>query len=321
MPYVQFDDQYPIVREVDGLSDAAFRLHTSAYFWCSRNGTDGFVPRDDLHLIRPQLATPEQYVAECVRRGVWHDARAVCGSENCLSAVDRDGWIVHDYLQGNPSAGEMRARRAGKSSGGSLGNHRRWHSSRGVVVSGCEWCSPKPGTDQTSDRYTGRHTDRITDRTSDRTSDQSTDRKGYRSTDHSTDRTSDPATDHSTDRTSDLPALALASDRSTDRWSDRPTESVSESDPNPSIPIPIPSDGSVVSHVAGSNGHPTDDDVIIKTIIEAIFVRTGRLVDKQWASTVAKHILQGRTARNPAAYCRQTIENDPDPRTRFLPAY
>ena len=51
MPWVRFDDQYPIHRKVAGLSDTAFRLHSAAIFWCVRNGTDGFVPEEDLDLV------------------------------------------------------------------------------------------------------------------------------------------------------------------------------------------------------------------------------------------------------------------------------
>ena len=40
---LRFDDQFPIHRKVSGLSDAAFRLHVEAIFWCDRNLTDGFI--------------------------------------------------------------------------------------------------------------------------------------------------------------------------------------------------------------------------------------------------------------------------------------
>ena len=99
MPWVRFDDQYPIHRKVDGLSDAAFRLHTSAIFWSARNLTDGFVSREDLGGVSARVRTPERFAAECVRRGVWHDARQQCLSEKCPGPVDGDGWVIHDYWQ------------------------------------------------------------------------------------------------------------------------------------------------------------------------------------------------------------------------------
>lgn len=59
MPWVRFDDQFPIHRKVDGLSDAAYRLHTSAIFWCARNLTDGFVSEEDLDGVTARVRTPD----------------------------------------------------------------------------------------------------------------------------------------------------------------------------------------------------------------------------------------------------------------------
>ena len=103
MPWVRFDDQYPIHRKVDGLTDAAFRLHTSAIFWCARNLTDGFVPEEDLDGVTARVRTPSRFAAECVRRGVWHDARHRCPSQKCPGPVDGDGWMIHDYWEYQPS--------------------------------------------------------------------------------------------------------------------------------------------------------------------------------------------------------------------------
>jgi hypothetical protein len=102
VPWVRFDDQYPIHRKVDGLSDAAFRLHTSAIFWSARNLTDGFVSQEDLAGVTARVRTPARFAAECVRRGVWHGASEPCDSQKCPGPVDSDGWIIHDYWQYQP---------------------------------------------------------------------------------------------------------------------------------------------------------------------------------------------------------------------------
>ena len=83
MPWVRFDDQYPIHRKAAGLTDPAFRLHTAAIFFCARNGTDGFVLEEDLDLVCAQVRTPERFAAECVKRGAWHVANHSCKSQNC----------------------------------------------------------------------------------------------------------------------------------------------------------------------------------------------------------------------------------------------
>ena len=103
MPWVRFDDQFTIHRKVDGLSDAAFRLHASAIFWSARNLTDGFVSQEDLGGVTARVRTPERFAAECVRREVWHDARTSCPSEKCPGPVDKDGWVIHNYWRYQPS--------------------------------------------------------------------------------------------------------------------------------------------------------------------------------------------------------------------------
>lgn len=103
MPWVRFDDQFPIHRKVDGLSDAAYRLHTSAIFWSARNLTDGFVSREDLDGVTARVRTPARFAAECVKRELWHDARQDCPSEYCPGPVDEDGWVIHDYWDYQPS--------------------------------------------------------------------------------------------------------------------------------------------------------------------------------------------------------------------------
>jgi hypothetical protein len=103
MPWVRFDDDFPINRKVAGLSDAAYRLHSSAIFWCARNLTDGFLPKDDLDDVCARVRTPKRFAAECVRRDVWHPAGRDCPSENCIAPVDKDGWVIHDYLDFQPS--------------------------------------------------------------------------------------------------------------------------------------------------------------------------------------------------------------------------
>jgi hypothetical protein len=59
-------------------------------------------------------------------------------------------------------------------------------------------------------------------------------------------------------------------------------------------------------------------DEILKTIIQAIYETTDRVIDAAWAAKIRDHILNGHQAGNPAAYVRAVIEKDPDPRARFL---
>jgi len=107
MPWVRFDDQFPIHRKVDGLSDAAYRLHTSAIFWSARNLTDGFVSEEDLDGVSARVRKPARFAAECVKRDTWHDARTPCPSEKCPAPVDGDGWVIHDYWEYQPKKAQV----------------------------------------------------------------------------------------------------------------------------------------------------------------------------------------------------------------------
>lgn len=127
MPWVRFDDTFSVHRKVEGLSDAAFRLHISAVFWCARNLTDGFVPEEDLELVTARVRTPGPFAAELVRRGLWHPVETVtrngdsdvtrnahvedykidCDSTDC-PAPEGPGWVIHDYLEFQPSKDKVR---------------------------------------------------------------------------------------------------------------------------------------------------------------------------------------------------------------------
>ena len=156
MAWVRFDDQYPIHRKVAGLSDTAFRLHSAAIFWSARNGTDGFVPEEDLDQVCAQVRAPARFAAECVKRRTWHLAAHSCTSEMCPEPRDEPGWVIHDYLEYQPTKDESESARKKqqeqKSSGGKLGNHRRWHTGEnGKPSPDCPWCSDHPPS--VSDRY------------------------------------------------------------------------------------------------------------------------------------------------------------------------
>jgi hypothetical protein len=96
MPWVKLDDRFPSHRKIALLPDRAFRLHVSAICWCSENLTDGRIGDRELPLvahIRGLKATAKQLEDA----GVW----------------DRtdDGWVIHDFLDYNPSRDQVLAER------------------------------------------------------------------------------------------------------------------------------------------------------------------------------------------------------------------
>ena len=97
MSWAKFDDMFPWHRKVRRLSDAAFRLHTTAIIYCSRDETDGFVTLEDIDEM-PGIKGRDKSIGELVKRGLWE--------------VVEDGWEVHDFLEYNPSADQQARARA-----------------------------------------------------------------------------------------------------------------------------------------------------------------------------------------------------------------
>lgn len=106
--WVRFDDQYPIHRKIAVLSDAAYRLLDESIFWCSRNGTDGIIRRDEVVSIG--VRAKPKVIGELVRRDNWHTTGHGC--PRCPQPID--GWVVHDYLDYQPTREQVEKERAAK---------------------------------------------------------------------------------------------------------------------------------------------------------------------------------------------------------------
>lgn len=122
MTWVRFDDEFPIHRKTAPLDDATYRLHSEAIFWCSRNLTDGHIARDELAAI--SVRAKASRVARLVARGLWHVDPHECASEKCPSS-NGGGWVIHDYLQYQPTREKVRAEQAAKAE-----RQRKWMEKR-----------------------------------------------------------------------------------------------------------------------------------------------------------------------------------------------
>lgn len=96
MAYAQIDDLFADHPKVAGLSDAAFRLHVAGILHCSRLLTDGLVDADEVpRLVRRYRKAA---LAELVDRCLW-------------SWVLDGAYVIHDYLDWNPSREQVEERR------------------------------------------------------------------------------------------------------------------------------------------------------------------------------------------------------------------
>lgn len=110
MSWANFDDGYTDHPKVVGLSDGAFRLHTSGIIYCSRYLTNGFIPKPQVGRLTPNYRS--SHVTELTKAGLWSSSGG--------------GFIIHDYLQWNRSREEIAAERQAKSKAGKAGAEARW---------------------------------------------------------------------------------------------------------------------------------------------------------------------------------------------------
>lgn len=118
-------DEHP---KVEPLSDGAFRLLLRSWFYCSRNRTDGRMP-DAIWKKRGTAKTR----AELLAAGL---------------AEQRDGYVeMHDYIEHQRTAEEIRLLREVRGDSGAYGAHVRWHVVKREPKKGCEHCFPDGDAD------------------------------------------------------------------------------------------------------------------------------------------------------------------------------
>lgn len=120
MSWVKLDDGFPEHPKVVGLTDVAFCLYIHALCYAARRETDGYIPAGSVSSLAGGAgrARAARAAAELVAAQLWH----ATGPETCERcrkvAPLSHGWIIHDFLEYNPShADQERAREIAK---------RRW---------------------------------------------------------------------------------------------------------------------------------------------------------------------------------------------------
>ena len=97
MTWLKTDDKYPEHRKVRRLTDGAYRLHHTAMCACAKDETDGLVTESDISDMEHGTRL-RKHVDALVAAGLWDVVPA--------------GWIIHDYLDYNPSHASLNAKRA-----------------------------------------------------------------------------------------------------------------------------------------------------------------------------------------------------------------
>lgn len=126
--YIRVHDGLYEHPKVAGLSDAAFRLLIESWCYCSRNHTDGQMA----DVIWKRRGTPKAR-RELVEAGL---------AEQHAGHVE-----MHDYLEHQRSAEEIRLLREVRGDTGTYGAHVRWHVVKRKPKKDCEHCFPTDGND------------------------------------------------------------------------------------------------------------------------------------------------------------------------------
>lgn len=110
MSWLKLDDSFPEHEKVADLTDKAFRVHVSALCYAARNLTDGHLPRSVVKTLTLGKAAP---ITELLAVGLWDN--------------NGNGYLIHDYLDYNPSREHVQAERERRQSAGRKGANNRWH--------------------------------------------------------------------------------------------------------------------------------------------------------------------------------------------------
>lgn len=143
MTWFKVDDHLHSHPKTWAASLTAMGLWSVAGSWSSDQLTDGFVPD---HMVMALSRGQADLADELVRAGFWE--RMDGGYQFHEWDVDADGTVR------NPTRAEALANRRRMSSGGELGNHRRWHEGKGKTDPRCRYCQDgqKPPPNRPPDR-------------------------------------------------------------------------------------------------------------------------------------------------------------------------
>lgn len=111
MTWVKLDDGLPDHPKVVGLSAEAFAVYVSGICYCSRNLTDGLIPRGALVRLT-NAKRPTKAADELVAANLWRE--------------HPQGWSVHDYTEHQRSRDEVIDISEKRAQAGAKGAAKRW---------------------------------------------------------------------------------------------------------------------------------------------------------------------------------------------------
>lgn len=138
--WFKVDDKLHDHRKSRKAGKSAMGVWVLAGSWAMDNDQDGFIPADVLS-----------------RWGTVADARRLidAGLWRETTHKGEPGWRFHNWARFQPSAAVTAAKRAAEREAGIRGNHKRWHTDRGVTDHDCEYCYRVPDGEPDDDPIGG----------------------------------------------------------------------------------------------------------------------------------------------------------------------
>lgn len=129
MAWVKIDDGFYANPKNIAAGKDGRALAIAALCWASAAGTDGRIPVGYLPVLYAQAEVTDAASVTLLGLGIWHAPGAPCDSEYCaragLAEMSDGSFLIHDYLERNPSAEEVAAARRQRSEAGRRSAERR----------------------------------------------------------------------------------------------------------------------------------------------------------------------------------------------------
>lgn len=117
MTWLRLDDGFDENLKLLLAGPKAGWLNVRGMLFCARNETDGFIPKEALAKIGSDYSAQQRtkLVRSLIEAGLWHLAKEAPKCKRCKHRWKKtpgDGWVIHDFLDFNPSKEKLEADRA-----------------------------------------------------------------------------------------------------------------------------------------------------------------------------------------------------------------
>ena len=134
MAWLKSDEGMPENDKIWELTDAEYRLYDAMRHYCARKLTDGHVPLSRIPQLTPKAAKKE-HIERLLGGRLIHKTAQTATCRSCMhwrefrgvtDPLPSGGYMVHDYLEYNPSRLQWLGRQETRRAAGEKGAAKRW---------------------------------------------------------------------------------------------------------------------------------------------------------------------------------------------------